>query len=290
MVGYAAGWWGKEQNDKFHKETAPGSSAFQTPDCAGHAVASIGAGEGFLSSLNDLAFRSANFVGRGRSNMHFHLDMTSPSKTNERSIRISRLTTFFVISSLPNPLLGTEHAQCGAHHEDDTISSPPKKSFQNNSHNSLDPPRHTNTSQIVLRILQFSLNNLAIMSPAQDIPRAQKVTRSVSNSFQDSTGFGPLSASPTLTFHGRQGSISQSPTLQRSNTVTKALKPFNTKDIKVLLLENVNKTGQDILRGQGYQVEAIKTSLKEDELIEKIKYAHLLSSWSRDGICEHKLT
>ena len=57
----------------------------------------------------------------------------------------------------------------------------------------------------------------------------------------------------------------------RSNTTNKALKPFATKDIKVLLLENVNKTGQDILREQGYQVEALKTSLKEDELIEKIK-------------------
>ncbi len=74
--------------------------------------------------------------------------------------------------------------------------------------------------------------------------------------------------------------------MTRSLTTSKTLKPFATKDIKVLLLENVNKTGQDILRGQGYQVEALKTSLKEDELIEKIRYANFLVSdsllWTRD--------
>ena len=51
----------------------------------------------------------------------------------------------------------------------------------------------------------------------------------------------------------------------------KQLKPFATEDIKVLLLENVNLTGIDMLTAQGYQVEALKGSLGEDELIEKIK-------------------
>lgn len=51
----------------------------------------------------------------------------------------------------------------------------------------------------------------------------------------------------------------------------KHLKPFATEDIKVLLLENVNQTGRDILTRQGYQVEALKSSLPEDELIEKIR-------------------
>lgn len=53
---------------------------------------------------------------------------------------------------------------------------------------------------------------------------------------------------------------------------TKNLTPFNTQSIKILLLENVNQTGRDILTKQGYQVEALKTSLPEDELIEKIRY------------------
>lgn len=54
--------------------------------------------------------------------------------------------------------------------------------------------------------------------------------------------------------------------------VPKQLKPFNTQDIKILLLENVNQSGRDILTGQGYQVEALKTSLPEDQLLEKIRY------------------
>lgn len=51
----------------------------------------------------------------------------------------------------------------------------------------------------------------------------------------------------------------------------KQLKPFATEDIRILLLENINETGRDILLKQGYQVEALKTSLSEDELIEKIR-------------------
>jgi D-3-phosphoglycerate dehydrogenase len=72
-----------------------------------------------------------------------------------------------------------------------------------------------------------------------------------------------------MSFHSPQASFAP---LQRSTTATKVLKPFATQDIKVLLLENVNVTGQDILKEQGYQVEAIKNSLTEDQLIEKIKY------------------
>lgn len=53
----------------------------------------------------------------------------------------------------------------------------------------------------------------------------------------------------------------------------KQLKPFREEDIKILLLENVNVTGIDVLKGQGYQVETMKSSLPEDQLIEEIKYA-----------------
>ena len=61
-----------------------------------------------------------------------------------------------------------------------------------------------------------------------------------------------------------------------SHTVTvqaaaKQLKPFNTQDIKILLLENVNKVGREALQKQGYQVEFLKGSLPENELIEKIR-------------------
>lgn len=57
----------------------------------------------------------------------------------------------------------------------------------------------------------------------------------------------------------------------RQQGAPKQLKPFNTQDIKILLLENVNQSGKDMLTEQGYQVEALKSSLPEDQLIEKIK-------------------
>jgi D-3-phosphoglycerate dehydrogenase / 2-oxoglutarate reductase len=77
-----------------------------------------------------------------------------------------------------------------------------------------------------------------------------------------------VSTSPTATFHSPPSSFGGA--LARRG-VPKQLKPFNTQDIKILLLENVNQSGKDILTGQGYQVEALKTSLPEDQLIQKIR-------------------
>ncbi|TRX95306.1 hypothetical protein FHL15_003637 [Xylaria flabelliformis] len=77
-----------------------------------------------------------------------------------------------------------------------------------------------------------------------------------------------VSTSPTTTFQSPHSSFGGA-LAQRG--VPRQLKPFNTQDIKILLLENVNQSGQDILTGQGYQVEALKTSLPEDQLIEKIR-------------------
>lgn len=78
-----------------------------------------------------------------------------------------------------------------------------------------------------------------------------------------------VSASPTTTFQSPLSSFQGA--LARRGGVPKQLKPFNTQDIKILLLENVNESGRDILTGQGYQVEALKTSLPEDQLIQKIR-------------------
>ena len=88
-----------------------------------------------------------------------------------------------------------------------------------------------------------------------------------------------ISNSPTNTFHSPPQGSSWQPdsrgpgnlTRQQTGAFPKQLKPFREEDIKILLLENVNQTGQDILRGQGYQVEALKSSLPEDQLIEKIR-------------------
>ena len=95
--------------------------------------------------------------------------------------------------------------------------------------------------------------------------------REVSHSWNQSN----LSSSPTAQFSVQSppgsswgGNLS---TTLRPRTAARELKPFNTQDIKILLLENVNQSGQDILKSQGYQVEAMKTSLPEADLIEKIR-------------------
>ena len=103
------------------------------------------------------------------------------------------------------------------------------------------------------------------MASAKDIvPRMDGLSRTVSNSLR-------LSTSPTFTFHSPSSSFG-GPKISSA----KQLKPFDTKDIKILLLENINQTGQDILKEQGYQVEFLKSSLPEDQLIEKIRYALLV--------------
>lgn len=89
-----------------------------------------------------------------------------------------------------------------------------------------------------------------------------------------------LSVSPEFSFQSHFSPSYQSksqgigPGIRRVNTATlaKQLKPFATGDIKILLLENINEIGQDILKRQGYQVEALKSSLPEVELVERIKY------------------
>lgn len=69
----------------------------------------------------------------------------------------------------------------------------------------------------------------------------------------------------------------------------KALKPFSTGDIKILLLENVNQTAIDIFQNQGYQVESQKSSLSEEELIEKIKDVHVIGIRSKTQLTEKVL-
>ena len=91
-------------------------------------------------------------------------------------------------------------------------------------------------------------------------------TNGVSRQVSSSLG---VSTSPT--FHSPS---SGGASLHRTVTPgsAKQLKPFATEDIKILLLENVNETGRRNLAAQGYQVESMKTSLSEDELIERIRW------------------
>ncbi|KAK5125542.1 D-3-phosphoglycerate dehydrogenase 2 [Meristemomyces frigidus] len=126
-------------------------------------------------------------------------------------------------------------------------------------------------------------------TPAQAIPErnghADTLSRTVSNSFSNSFGTQELGSSPQASFHS---SIPSSYGAHQRPS-TKQLKPFHTEDIKVLLLENVNKTGQDILRKQGYQVEALKSSLPEDQLIEKIRDVQVIGIRSKTQLTANVL-
>ena len=117
--------------------------------------------------------------------------------------------------------------------------------------------------------------------PASALTENIKIQSNGDNSLQrevsrsQSISFG--STSPVDTFHHRpswgQHDGSYPTSLRRTATgaIAKQLKPFREQDIKILLLENVNQTGKDILQAQGYQVESLKSSLPEDQLIEKIR-------------------
>ncbi|PGH16909.1 phosphoglycerate dehydrogenase [Polytolypa hystricis UAMH7299] len=93
-----------------------------------------------------------------------------------------------------------------------------------------------------------------------------------------------LSTSPAAAFHSPPSSFG-TPLASRpapSNAAfLKQLKPFASQDFKILLLENVNQTGRDILSEQGYQVEFLKSSLPEDQLIEKIRDVHVIGIRSK---------
>ena len=111
------------------------------------------------------------------------------------------------------------------------------------------------------------------ISPGIDISLiTDGASRQVSSSFGLSTS--PSFHSPSSTGTSLNRVTTQGP--------AKQLKPFATEDIKILLLENVNQTGRDNLAAQGYQVEFMKTSLSEDELIKKIRWGTLhCLQWGR---------
>ncbi|KAG6042916.1 D-3-phosphoglycerate dehydrogenase 2 [Claviceps sp. LM77 group G4] len=120
------------------------------------------------------------------------------------------------------------------------------------------------------------------MTPPVDIQGSVDPQRAVSRNLDQNT----VSTSPTTTIASPPGSWGGA---LAPRGAPKQLKPFNTQDIKILLLENVNAAGQEILKGQGYQVEALKTSLPEDQLIEKIRDVHVIGIRSKTKLNERVL-
>ena len=101
-----------------------------------------------------------------------------------------------------------------------------------------------------------------------------------------------------MNMSGSAGAVCTSPTQSFMNTVPqrlnavkqpKILKPFSTGDMKILLLENVNQTAITIFEEQGYQVEFYKSSLPEEELIEKIKDVHAIGIRSKTRLTSNVL-
>ena len=85
---------------------------------------------------------------------------------------------------------------------------------------------------------------------------------------------------------GSPNAVSTSPT---QSYLSQYVPSKPTKVLKLLLLENVNQTAINIFKGQGYQVEFYKSSLPEEELLEKIKDVHAIGIRSKTKLTEKVL-
>ncbi|KAF3919188.1 hypothetical protein AA313_de0208737 [Arthrobotrys entomopaga] len=123
------------------------------------------------------------------------------------------------------------------------------------------------------------------MPPKDIVNKAAEGLESLTNTLS-------ISTSPTNTFHspGSYFPSSMGRNSQQPARPSRQLKPFNTEDIKILLLENVNQTALDIFGKQGYQVEFLKSSLPEDQLIQKIKDVHVIGIRSKTKLTANVLS
>src|SRR3954462_3417532 len=62
------------------------------------------------------------------------------------------------------------------------------------------------------------------------------------------------------------------------------MSPHMSAPLKVLLLENIHKVAEDQLRADGFAVSRIDGSLKEEELVQKVKGVQLLGIRSKTQI------
>lgn len=83
--------------------------------------------------------------------------------------------------------------------------------------------------------------------PTNVMNTPSQTSSSTPNANGPSTSTNAVPTNPENKTRERQGSFGGSSRI-------KALKPFNTANIKILLLENVNETAVSALRDQGYQV------------------------------------
>ncbi|CAO3644004.1 unnamed protein product [Cunninghamella echinulata] len=69
----------------------------------------------------------------------------------------------------------------------------------------------------------------------------------------------------------------------------KTLRPFTSKEVNILLLENINETAVNAFKKEGYQVETYTKALVGDELIEKIRDAHVIGIRSKTKLTKEVL-
>ncbi|KAJ1728517.1 D-3-phosphoglycerate dehydrogenase 2 [Coemansia biformis] len=84
--------------------------------------------------------------------------------------------------------------------------------------------------------------------------------------------------------------ISRRDSFNARDTHTRYLKPFDSGDIKVLLLENVSPKAVEILKKAGYQVDSYTKALDKATLIEKIKDVHAVGIRSKTRLTEEVLS
>ncbi|KAL7663674.1 phosphoglycerate dehydrogenase [[Candida] zeylanoides] len=111
----------------------------------------------------------------------------------------------------------------------------------------------------------------------------------IAQTFQKAMNLGDSSSPNAVSTSPTQSYMQQHALRLSQQKQGKTLKPFSTGDIKILLLENVNQTAINVFQTQGYQVEFYKTSLPEDELIEKIKDVHAIGIRSKTKLTERVL-
>src|SRR6267143_1739635 len=64
---------------------------------------------------------------------------------------------------------------------------------------------------------------------------------------------------------------------------------FPKDQIKFLLLENVHQSAHDLIRSEGFALEAVPRSLKEDELAQKLRDVHVLGIRSKTQVTARAL-
>src|SRR3989454_1773205 len=64
---------------------------------------------------------------------------------------------------------------------------------------------------------------------------------------------------------------------------------FPKDQIKFLLLENVHQSAHELIRGEGFALETVSRSLKEDELAQKLRDVHVLGIRSKTQVTARAL-